>query len=278
MQKRFDVNEPLELDIQLASGKIEVDATADGFAEVELTAHDDDSQELVDAARVELRGRELMIDVPQKRGGFGLGSLFGNRGVTCRVRCPEDSSLKFRSKSADTRVRGVLASVDGATASGDTQLEDVTGDIHIRGASGDITVGDVGGRASVNTASGDISLGRVRGPISTNSASGDVRIEAADDDAKANTASGDVAIEVVVTGEVAVNSASGDVQIGIRRGSHVYLDCSTVSGDTNSELAVTGDEPAGDGPLVHLKARTVSGDIRIRRAPAPVERTQEVQA
>jgi hypothetical protein len=34
---------------------------------------------------------------------------------------------------------------------------------------------------------------------------------------------------------------------------------------------------SGDGPLVEIRARTVSGDIRITRAPAPTD-TQEVYA
>jgi hypothetical protein len=71
--------------------------------------------------------------------------------------------------------------------------------------------------------------------------------------------------------------------IGVRRGSRVFLDCNTVSGDTSSELELTSDAPAGDGPLVEIKAKTVSGDITITRAappeskpPAPSE--QEVHA
>jgi hypothetical protein len=74
------------------------------------------------------------------------------------------------------------------------------------------------------------------------------------------------------------------VTIGVRRGSKVFLDCNTVSGDTTSELELTTEAPAGDGPLVEIRAKTVSGDIRITRAPAPVtnpgpsETVQEVHA
>jgi hypothetical protein len=63
-----------------------------------------------------------------------------------------------------------------------------------------------------------------------------------------------------------VNSASGDVAIGVRRGSRAHLDCTTVSGDARSELELSGDEPDGEGPFVEIRARTVSGDIRITRA------------
>jgi len=88
----------------------------------------------------------------------------------------------------------------------------------------------------------------------------------------------------VMRGNVAAHSVSGDVTIGVRRGSKVYLDCNTVSGDTTSELELTTDAPAGDGPLVEIRAKTVSGDIRITRAAAPVnnagssETVQEVHA
>jgi len=281
LQKNFDVDGPVQLDVRLASGGIDIDATLDGQVELELVAHDEDSQTLVDSARVELRNsggrQELIVDVPLRRSGFSLGSLFGGRGITCRIRCPEGSSLRARTKSADLNVNGRLADLDAATASGDAELGDLTGDLAYKSASGDISVRAVAGRASVNTASGDISTGRVRGPVAINTASGDITVEAADADIRANTASGDVTVEAAMSGEVGINSASGDVHVGVRRGSRVYLDCSTVSGDTNSELEITGDEPAGDGPLLQIKARTVSGDIRITRAPAPAD-TQEVHA
>jgi DUF4097 and DUF4098 domain-containing protein YvlB len=83
----------------------------------------------------------------------------------------------------------------------------------------------------------------------------------------------------VLRGKVAAHSVSGDVTIAVRRGSKVYLDCNTVSGDTSSELELTTDAPAGDGPLVEIRAKTVSGDIRITRAPALVNAdAQEVHA
>ena len=69
----------------------------------------------------------------------------------------------------------------------------------------------------------------------------------------------------------------------MRRGSKVFLDCNTVSGDTSSELELTPDAPAGDGPLVEIRAKTVSGDIQITRAAAPApdipsDNSQEVHA
>ena len=55
------------------------------------------------------------------------------------------------------------------------------------------------------------------------------------------------------------------------------MDCTTVSGDTSSELEVSSEAPSGDGPFVDVRAKTVSGDIRITRAHAPAN-NQEVSA
>jgi len=102
MQKTFDVAGPVELEIKLNSGEIEVDATDSvERVEVELTAHDEASQELIDNGRVELQQHQqrphLMIDMQQRRGGgFNLGALFGRQGITCRVRVPRSSSLTVR--------------------------------------------------------------------------------------------------------------------------------------------------------------------------------------
>jgi len=149
--------------------------------------------------------------------------------------------------------------------------------VNAKSASGDVSAREIGGDVSIQSASGDVSLEVVRGAASVTSVSGDVRIDEAYDDLNANTVSGDQKHSAVMRGRVAAQSVSGDVSIGVRRGSKVFLDCNTLSGDTSSELELTGDAPDGDGPLVEIKAKTVSGDIQITRAPAPAANTMEVQ-
>jgi DUF4097 and DUF4098 domain-containing protein YvlB len=279
MQKTFDVSGPVELDVRLASGEIEVDASLDGRVEIELVAHDEESQRLVDDARIELLERHgrpgVLVDVPQKR-GFSFGFSFG-RGISCRIRCPQESSLQTRTKSADLYVRGTLAGVNASTASGEVELEDVTGGVTVKSASGDLKARSIGS-LNVQTASGDVQVEAVSGPVSVNTASGDVEIQSADESVNVNTVSGDQDLGAVLVGTVSAQSVSGDVSIAVRRGSKAFLDCSTVSGDTSSELDLQSDAPAGDGPLVEVRARTVSGDIQIRRAPAPTTDAQEVHA
>lgn len=270
MQKVFEVSGPVSLQVGLAAGEIVVDPSLDDRVEVELTARGDESQQLVDAASVALRdgpaGQELVVDVPGKLGGFSLSTLFGRQGVSCRIRCPRGSTLKARTKSGDITAGPELGRADVSTTSGDIELGNVGGDLSARTASGDISVESVAGRMMVNTASGDISVESVADVLAINTASGDVRVGAAGGDVKLNTASGDVRIGSVLQGRIAVNSASGDVEIAVRRGSRVYLDCTTVSGEARSELDTAADEPEGEGPFAEIRARTMSGDITITRA------------
>ena len=279
MQKTFEVQGPVELDVRLASGDIEVDPTADGRVEIELIAHDEESQRLVDNARIELSPHghrpTVLVDVPQKK-GFSI-SIFGRSGIECRIRCPHDSGLSVRTKSADISPRGTIGGLNVQTASGDLDVDRVSGGVNVKSASSDFSAREVGGGVNIQTASGDIDLSIARGPINVTSVSGDISIGEAYDNVNANSVSGDQDHRAVMQGIVAAHSVSGDVTIAVRRGSRAFLDCTTVSGDTTSELELTSDAPAGDGPLVEIRAKTVSGDIRITRASAPAD-TQEVPA
>jgi hypothetical protein len=265
--------------VRLASGAIEIETTPGDGVEVELIAHDEESQRLVDDARVELQERSgrpaVLVDVPQRR-GFGI-SFGGRGGVHCRIRCPHESGLSARTKSADVAVRGILGGLNVQTASGGVEADEVTGGANVRGASSDVSIRRVGA-LNIQTASGDVEVEVATGPVNVQTASGDVNVGEAWDNVNVTTVSGDQHLGAVVTGTVRSQGVSGDIAIGVRRGSRVYLDCTTVSGDTRSELELSGDAPAGDGPELEIHARAVSGDIVIHRAPAPAADWQEVNA
>ncbi len=277
MQKQFEVAGPVEIAVRLQSGDVEIDASLDGRVEVELIGHDDESAALVEEARVELRDHgtpKVVIELPQRKSGFGFGFIFGRQGVTCRVRCPEHSAVTAQTKSADVSARGVVGNVNIATASGGIELETVDGGVVVKSASGDVTVRQVAGGMSAQTASGDVSIDIARGTVNIATASGDVEIGDAGENVTVNTVSGDQHHRAVVRGNVGAHSVSGDIEIGVRQGSRAWLDCNTVSGDTSSDLELSTEVPEGDGPLVEIRAKTVSGDIRITRAPAPAETTE----
>ena len=232
----FQTPEPLKLRIFVPSGDVRLE-TADGTettVEVEGPLEDD--------AKIELHGDQIVIEVGKKR-------IFGiDGGHRVMVRAPHGSDVDANVASADVEGGGRFGRVEVNSASGDVTFEDVEGRLNVNSASGDVAVKHVAGETKINSASGDVTLGE---------ADGDVRVR---------TASGDQKIQSAASGNVELQSASGDVEVGIRRGSKVWIDASSMSGDTTSELELSDAPSPSEGPTVELRARTMSGDITVRRA------------
>jgi DUF4097 and DUF4098 domain-containing protein YvlB len=269
--ERYDTPGPIRLNIEVPAGRVRVE-TADA-AETTLDlepGHDDDaSREAVENARIEFRGDELSVVVPEQQRTFGIS--FGRRAaVIATVRCPHGSSVEIKTRSADVDARGRYWRAVINTTSGDVVVGEVEGDADFNTVSGDLRVGPVGGRVSANTVSGDVVLERAGGKLSVNCVSGDLTVREAASSVNVQTISGDVQLESVEAGDVELNSISGDLRVGIKRGSRVGVDATAVSGDLDSDIELGSDEGSpgdgDDGPLVDLRARTVSGDLRITRA------------
>jgi putative adhesin len=276
----FDTPGPVHLDLELPFGRIEVD-TDDNATQthVDLDGSGGDVQDLIDTATVEARprggGNEVRVEV-RRRSGFFISFGHGPE-LRLRVTCPSGADLVARTKSADLRGRGTLGSAEVKTASGDLSLDRVTGDVRIKTASGDFSLSEGHGVTHVQTASGDVSLQQTLGDVTVQAVSGDVWIKDARQSVHVNSVSGDQRIDAVVEGSVEAQAVSGDILIGVRRGSRVYVDANTISGETSSELNLTDapvDEPSDDdgadeGPMVEVRAKTVSGDVAVVRAAAP---------
>jgi uncharacterized sodium:solute symporter family permease YidK len=136
---------------------------------------------------------------------------------------------------------------DVTTASGGVRIGDVTGNVAVRTASGDVRVGEVEGALTARTASGDVATGVIAGATTVRTVSGDIVIGGAGGD------------------EASIQSTSGDVFVAVPPGRGVHLDVATVSGALSSDLAT--DDGSG-GVDLDLRARTVSGDVRLRRGAA----------
>ena len=212
-------------------------------------------------------GHRLIVDVGQRSGGF-LNIVFGRNGVSCRIRCPEGASVEVRTKSADVSGRGRFASLEVKSASGDIQFDDVGGGAAVKTASGDIRIERVGQGFAAQSASGDVHVGAIGEGAAIHTVSGDVFVGSAGAGLAAQTVSGDQRVDAVQKGDVTLQAVSGDITVGVRRGSRVWIDAQSVSGDTDSELELAGTPVSDEGPLVELRLKTVSGDIRVVRAPA----------
>ena len=266
----FETPGPLELELVVPAGEVELEAVETTTTEVVLEPLDDNdaTRALIERSKIELRphgeGHELVVEVPSER-GFGI--RFGRTPqVRLRVRCPEGAKVSVHARSADIEARGRFGPAKVQTVSGDIRWEDVDGDASLNSTSGDVRVGSVTGALSVKTVSGDAEVGRVGGKLTADAVSGDIRVEDAAGAVRSKSVSGDQHV-TVAAGEVTLESVSGDLIARVRAGSRVFVDASALSGNVSSELELSGDgASSGTGPLVEIRARSVSGDVRIARA------------
>jgi DUF4097 and DUF4098 domain-containing protein YvlB len=247
-QETFSTPGPVTLDIRVPAGDVEIETDDVTETSVDLEVRGRDAGQREEEAEISMRqrgdGYEVRIEA-----GRGGGLFRRNGDYNVHVRAPHGATVRANFASADISGRGRYEELDVKVASGDVDFEEIAGD------------------AGINTASGDVRLRRVGRPR-VNSASGDVEIGEATDGAEINTASGDIDLRSVVSGDVRVNSASGDIEVGIAKGSRLLVDAQTLSGDASSELDLESGTGGGsdDGPLVELKARSMSGDISVKRA------------
>jgi DUF4097 and DUF4098 domain-containing protein YvlB len=244
----FSTPGPVSLDIRIPAGEVEIETDDAPETAVELEARGRDADERERDAEISFRPRGDGYEV-RVEAGRGGGLFRRNGEYRVRIAAPHGATVRANLASTEISGRGRYQELDVKVASGDVEFEEISGE------------------AAVNTASGDVQLERV-GTAKVNSASGDVQIEESAAGADVNTASGDVQIRSVVSGEVRVNSASGDIDVGIAKGSRLWVDAQTLSGDTTSELDLESGETieTDEGPLVELKARSMSGDISVKRA------------
>jgi hypothetical protein len=260
----FPCSGPVDIDIDSwPAGSVAVSGQPTQTITVEVTPANrrvDDA--LLSEVRVTFDGTLLQITGPR-----GAISFRRRDALDVTVKAPAGSRCSAKTASADVSCVGELGALRASTASGDVTAATVTGELEVQTASGDVLVNSVGSDAKVSTASGDVQLARIGGEAQISTASGDVILGQCASSVSAHTASGDVDLRAVSAGRISANSASGDLTVGVVPGISVYLDLASTSGDISSALAESdGDD---SGPAVEIKCRTLSGDVRVRRAPAP---------
>jgi DUF4097 and DUF4098 domain-containing protein YvlB len=234
-RETFAVEHPPRLRIHLASGMVRLETAETSEVIVELEGPREDE------ATIEQRGDEIVVQVERKK-------IFGSGGDhRLVIHAPQETAVEAHVASAD---------IDGLGRFGSLKINSASGDVSLQEGNG----------VEINTASGDVELGRISGSAKVNSASGDVELDQLEGDLRVQTASGDVRLGSVSKGKLTLVSASGDLAIGVTRGSTIWMDVSSMSGNTNCELDARDEPPAEGRPLVELKARTMSGDVTITRA------------
>lgn len=273
-------------------GVVEVHTHAVPATEVEVSATGERGEDSVARTRIEhtvSSGRHhVTVEVPLQ----GWGRLWQARGpdVLVKVLAPEGTSFDLRTSSGAITADGRYGQGRADSASGEVSVERVDAELRVNTASGEVRVGSAGGEVKVQTASGRVDCGVFEAGGTVKTASGDVSVRESWRDLSVSTASGDVStgslaagcqvktasgdqfIGRLNSGRTRLDSVSGDLRVGIAAGSLVAVDATTVSGTLSSEIDLDNVDPgaAGGGaePRVDLRARTVSGDLRIQRVSA----------
>jgi hypothetical protein len=263
----FECPQPITLSARLTAGALTVTAEPRDTATVDIRPYDGNqaSRDAAERTEVTLRGDTLVMHMPE--GGW---RLWRHAKIRAEVRVPEGTALRIKLASADARCYGRYGGDSSlASASGDVSVEHVAGALEVGTASGDVRLDRVDGRLVVDTASGDATIGHTSGDVAVQTASGDLVLSRADGPVQVRTVSGDVRLDAVRRGDVHLTTASGDVQIGVATGTRVWLDLSTLSGSTRSDLDVGTAAPASGDIDLSLQVRTASGDIKLHRVPVP---------
>ncbi|MGH9106314.1 MAG: DUF4097 family beta strand repeat-containing protein [Acidimicrobiales bacterium] len=297
IHQRFDTPGKVEVRVANEAGDVRLATHGEPATEVEVIATGEGAQALLGQIRVdhrELGGHhQVVVEVPS-RGGL-LRSLLGTGvDVTVAVVLPDGGAIEVATASGDISADGRFSDARAHTASGDVFVRSVEGDLYARSASGDLVVSSVQGatevttasgsvrceslgRASqVKTASGDVTIGSAGGRVMVQTASGDIFLGELASDCQLQTASGDQRIERAVRGEARLQTVSGDVTVRVARGTQVAVDAETVTGGLSSEIDLASEKPPATddeeeeegGQRVEIRARSVTGDLRVERAPA----------
>jgi DUF4097 and DUF4098 domain-containing protein YvlB len=261
--------ERARLRVKNPAGDVRVETAETAETTVELVPLNDaeSTRQAIERANVGARGDEVFVELEGRSWSISIGNWgIGSPKVGVRITCPVGSDLACDTASADVEAAGSFGGGRIRTASGDVTFEHGQGRLELKTASGDLRIERVDGPCELTTVSGDVSIATAAAELAVNSISGDVEVGEVGGDCTVSSVSGDQRVRAAGPGELAFKAVSGDIHVSVRRGLRVKLDVTSVSGSIGSELDVSDAPAPSDAPLTSLRARTVSGDVKIARA------------
>ncbi|MBL0778669.1 MULTISPECIES: DUF4097 family beta strand repeat-containing protein [Streptomyces] len=278
----FETPEPISATVHVEAGAIRLVATDRTDTTVEVRPRDAGKDQDVRAAEqtdVSCMNGLLTVRTPKQR------ALFGRTGsVDVTVELPAGSRAELTGAWAQIRGEGPLGEVRVKTSAGDVRL-DSTGPLHVTASAGSVSVERVEGNAEITTSNGSLRVGTVDGPavlknshgttsvaaalgdLRVRGANGDILVERAEGSVAATTAHGSVRIAEVVRGKAELETSYGSIEVGVRKGTAVWIDANSHAGQVVNALDAADGPEEADSTL-ELRARTRFGTVEIRRTRA----------
>jgi putative adhesin len=285
----FPAEGPLEVDLSITVGRIEVQLTAEDAEAVVEVRHASKLQEswaegvtnllnwvsdrfgdqfggelrgspaeAVRQVRIEQTGNRLVVRAPK-------GLPLRNIPLAVTVRAPGSSGIAVRAGSADVTVTGTCGRADVMTGAGEVRLDRAEGPTTVRTGSGAIRLGPTLSGLQLRTGSGDVQASSLSGSATLATGTGDIWLGAAAGEILARSGSGDLSVADAASGSLEFITGSGEIRIGVRPGVTAEVDLTSSAGKVSSELDLDTEPPAGEVPL-QIRARTGSGTAVITRA------------
>ncbi|WP_431042226.1 DUF4097 family beta strand repeat-containing protein [Streptomyces sp. P1-3] len=276
----FDTPEPISATVHIEVGAARITAGDRAETVVEVYPGSDDSKADTRAAeltRVEYAGGRLLVKAPK-----GPTPLSDPGAVHVEIALPRGSRLDGTAGRGDFTCEGPLGECSLKVTAGDIVLDEA-GAVRLRTQHGDITVGRAAGDAEVTTGSGEVRIGEIVGTAEIKSSNGNAWIDDVAGELRLRVANGNVfvgrahgavsskaangstRIHEVIRGTVELQTQAGDFEVGIHPGTAAWLDINSRAGSVHTSLGAA-DGPGECAETVEVRARTVLGDIVIRRA------------
>jgi len=275
-EKTFQVNGPVDLEVQTHSGDIIVRSGPAGSVTVRgkifvgdhwlLGSRHADVSDIEQHPPLRQDGNSIHIDYVNVR----------DISVDYEITVPADTAVRTHSGSGDQTIEGTHGNADIQSGSGDIKLMGLTGEIRLQTGSGNVRASKISGPVRGGAGSGDIELEETgAGDIDLHTGSGNITARGIQGAFRADAGSGDITAEGTQTGAWGIRTGSGNVHVRLPANAAFDADISTSSGTLDVDAPITmtvqgrvqetrksiHGKVRGGGPLLTL--RTGSGDIHI---------------
>jgi len=288
-QQSFDVDGPIEVDLSVGAGRIEVRLVTEPGVHIEVRHDpaaagplmasmssllnwvsgqfgdrfgdqigDTSPAEAVRQTRIDLTAGRLVVRTPK---ALPLRTV----PIAVTVRAPAGSHVTSHSGSANVTVTGGAGRLELQTGSGEISADRAEGTASVHTGSGAVRLGPMLAGLRARTGTGDVEVTSLIGPTSLFTGSGDVWLGAVAGDVMARTGSGDLTVADASEGQIELQTGSGSIRVGVRAGSTAEVDLSSATGAARSELSLTDTRPEG-APKLRIRGRTASGSAIVSPA------------
>jgi len=276
-EKTFQVNGPVDLEVQTRSGDIIVRSGAAGSVSIRgkifvgdhwlFGSRHTDVSDIEQHPPLRQDGNSIHIDYVSAR----------DIAVDYEITVPADTAIRTHSGSGDQTVEGTHGNADLQSGSGDIRLSRLTGEIRLQTGSGDVRAKEISGAVRGGAGSGDIQVEETGpGDIDLHTGSGDITVRGIQGAFRAEAGSGNITAEGTQTGAWEIRTGSGNVHVRLPANAAFDANISTSSGTLDIDAPITMTvqgrvqetrksivgKVRGGGP--ELTLRTGSGDIRIQ--------------